>query len=490
MNIQGKAGTFLLLVFYLLISGCSSTKPVSATDQNPGGETEPTASSADTVKSSCLRFQDSPRKNYLLDQYVLYRDKIKAEKFEEAFDLWKVVYEEAPAADGKRSTVFRDGIKLYDYFFKQEQDTARKRAHVEQILSLYDQMVVCSGEKAYVQGLKAFDLYYSYREFTTDQVIFGLFREAVDSLGEETPAFVCNPFSALLVQLTFSDDISIEDAQHYADRLKMLIDSKFSLLEQEALSSEGWDIVQDYALSRLEDLEGVDGFYDCTYYMDRYYSTLTDSRGDCDALKTIYGKLRWGGCSTEDDRLQEVRDALVEGNCVETRSAENSAVREAYAALEEGRYKEAVDLFETLAESTESDDRKASFFFIISKIYYAHLKRFTSARSYALKAAKYREGWGEPYVLIGKLYASSGPLCGPGRGWDSQIVTWPAIDKWEYARSIDPAVAKEASTLIERYKEFMPSMEDIHQRTLQVGAPFKVGCWIQETTTIRPGRKF
>ena len=89
-------------------------------------------------------------------------------------------------------------------------------------------------------------------------------------------------------------------------------------------------------------------------------------------------------------------------------------------------------------------------------------------------------------MLIGKLYASSGPLCGPGRGWDSQVVTWPAIDKFSYAKSIDPSVAEEANKLIRDYRRYMPSKEDIFQRRLSKGDVFKVPCWIQEKTIVRP----
>jgi len=91
-------------------------------------------------------------------------------------------------------------------------------------------------------------------------------------------------------------------------------------------------------------------------------------------------------------------------------------------------------------------------------------------------------------LLIGRLYASSGPLCGPGRGWDSQVVVWPAIDKWRYAKRIDPTIAGEADNLINDYEKYMPSIDDIFQRTLSVGQKFRVGCWIQETTTIRPAK--
>lgn len=92
---------------------------------------------------------------------------------------------------------------------------------------------------------------------------------------------------------------------------------------------------------------------------------------------------------------------------------------------------------------------------------------------------------GEPYILIGRLYASSGPLCGPGRGWDSQIVVWPALDMWSKAKRIDPSVAAEANKWIGRYRQYMPKKEDVFIRNLKVGASFRVGCWIQETTTIR-----
>ena len=88
-------------------------------------------------------------------------------------------------------------------------------------------------------------------------------------------------------------------------------------------------------------------------------------------------------------------------------------------------------------------------------------------------------------MLIGKLYASSGPLCGPGRGWDSQIVTWPAIDKWQYAKSIDPSVAEESDKLVRQYWQYMPKKEDIFFRQIAAGSSVRVGCWIQENTTVR-----
>ena len=131
--------------------------------------------------------------------------------------------------------------------------------------------------------------------------------------------------------------------------------------------------------------------------------------------------------------------------------------------------------------------RKAKYSLLVAKIYYRDIKNFSQSRKYARESLTHNPSSGEPNLLIGNLYASSGPLCGPGRGWDSQIVTWPAIDKWKLALS-DPLVADEARKLIATYEQYMPSKADIFQRTLNVGDAFTVGCWINERTTIRAAK--
>ena len=164
-------------------------------------------------------------------------------------------------------------------------------------------------------------------------------------------------------------------------------------------------------------------------------------------------------------------------------------LRQGYDCLENGDYRCAATKFDEFANSTDDMNKKAKYKLLVSKIYYAHLKKYSKSRTYAREAAKLRPNWGDPYILIGKLYASSGPLCGPGTGWDSQIVTWPAIDKWKKAKSIDSNVASEANKLIARYSQYMPSKGDIFQRSMTEGTSFKVGCWIQESTTIRAAPK-
>jgi tetratricopeptide (TPR) repeat protein len=157
-------------------------------------------------------------------------------------------------------------------------------------------------------------------------------------------------------------------------------------------------------------------------------------------------------------------------------------------ALNEGRYQDAIACYKEYVATAQDPAKRAKYNLRIAKIYYGHIKNFSRSREYARLALNDQPDLGEAYLLIGKLYASSGPLCGPGRGWDSQIVTWPAIDMFTKAVQVDRSVASEANRLIREYSRYMPSVEDIFQRQLSEGQTFFVPCWIQESTIIRAAR--
>ena len=90
-------------------------------------------------------------------------------------------------------------------------------------------------------------------------------------------------------------------------------------------------------------------------------------------------------------------------------------------------------------------------------------------------------------MLIGDLYASSGPLCGTGTGFKSQVVTWAAIDMWKKAKQVDsdPAIVQKANQQIQKYTKFMPTKGVLHSRQLKEGSTYTIPCWIQTKTTVR-----
>lgn len=473
-----KKIAFLLVMAGMTYLACTPKN----TEQAQGSETETPKEKEERSSDPCATFSDSKAGEQALDAHVIYRDYIKLGYYEEALPFWRKAFTAAPAADGKRQTHYEDGIKIYDYFLDTIVETREeKRIYLDSIFYMYDRMAECyyADDPGYIAGRKAFDMYYKYRDILEDEEILAMFRKSLDIDGIEAKAFVVNPFTALLVEMMQTERIEKEVAAEYARLILDICES------HEDDPEEGWPIVIGYAPVRLEAFETVKGFYDCDYFTEKYYTPYDLTAVDCEDLFLMATRLRYGGCDVESDMLKSIA-AEYQKRCVTTTSPELETAR---IALEEERYRDAIQAYLEYLEKQEDPERLAKFNLRIAKIYYAHVRDFPKARQFAYKALEYKPNWGEPYMLIGKLYASSGPLCGPGRGWDSQIVTWPAIDKFQRAKSVDPSVAAEANKLIASYSRYMPSVEDIFQRQLNEGDSFRVGCWIQENTTIRAARK-
>jgi len=472
---------FLFFIAILFIAHCTPkvTEETNTTTEKPA-VTKPAAD-----LSTCRKFQDNNNSSDLEDKYVIYRDFLKVNQYDESFEMWKDVYMNAPAADGQRWTVFTDGIAYYDYFLTKETNEAKRSEYIDNILRLYEEMGECyPKQKGYANALLAFDLYYKYPDKETDDRKYELFKEVIDERGMDSYVFVLNPFTKLMADRFLEGKIDTVEAQKYAKLIPEIVDNGI----QKGKDLKSWATVRDYSVPYIERLEAIKGFFDCTYYKDKYYAAFNTEDKTCESVTEYYSKLRFGGCAKTDAELVEIFNWLNNNDCIAAPAASDpcsGVVSRAYDALRNGQYQEAVTLFEESIECSSSEKNKGTYNLLISKIYYAHLKSYSKSRQYAREASKFRPDWGDPYILIGKLYASSGPLCGPGRGFDSQVVTWPAIDKWNYAKSIDPSVAAEANKLIVRYRQYMPTREDIFLRQIEEGSTFKVPCWIQENTKVR-----
>jgi tetratricopeptide (TPR) repeat protein len=351
---------------------------------------------------------------------------------------------------------------------------------MDSVMTVYDKRVECFGEAAYVDGRKAFDMYYTFSEFADREEMIQLFKSHVDVKREQTDYFVVNPFTKLIIDAVQDSSMSNEDGRKYATLLLSAVEYGKANCKRDC---EAWEIVGNYAPARLESLEAISGFYDCDYYMEKYYPLFLENPTSCDTIELVYGRMLRGSCDQEDDRLLEVKNAK-EALC-KIQLAEGPLKR-GYDAYATGKYREAVTHFDEFIEKTEDVEKKTKYQMIVAKIFYRDLKDFPKSRKYARAASALKPNWGEPYILIGKLYASSGPLCGPGTGWDSQIVTWPAIDQWERAKQVDSDFRTQANNLIRTYEQYMPSKEDVFFRpSIKENDSFFVGCWINETTTVR-----
>ena len=139
-----------------------------------------------------------------------------------------------------------------------------------------------------------------------------------------------------------------------------------------------------------------------------------------------------------------------------------------------------------LLEATKSDDVKSAeqAYKYLAKIMLKEGK-YEQGRTYARKAIDLDKTDGEPYMIIGHLYASSAKECGGSDAMYSKVAFWAAVDKFAQAKKVDKNYEKEANDMIKYYSQQFPTIEDIFMRNYEEGKEYTVECWINEKTIIR-----
>ena len=110
--------------------------------------------------------------------------------------------------------------------------------------------------------------------------------------------------------------------------------------------------------------------------------------------------------------------------------------------------------------------------------------RWEQGRTYARKAIELDKTDGEPYMIIGYLYASSGKDCNVNP-LHAKAVYWVAVDQFVKAKSVDPSMAAKANEMIRDYSKMFPTSEDAFFYNVFEGDTYQVECWINETTKAR-----
>lgn len=420
--------------------------------------------------------------------HVLYRDLVDKENYDEAFPMWESLMENSP---GGHVYHFIDGITMYNAMIEKENgnevpDDTKVAEYTQKIVDLYEQRLACMsperGDSNTVIETMAYELAaLGYED--TDKTL-ATFQKAVAMNGNKTSAYILAYYADHVIFLFGNDMLDKETTRNVYLELEAIKDAN---ADDEDYATN-WEYVEEY-YAPFEPY-----VFDGDYFLKKLKPTYEADANNPEVYRPILVTLLQKGCSKNDPFIREliVKDSLyiLEENkrLGEKDKLENPdyyGIRLMKAGDESG----AIPYLKTAAAKTDLDsDRRANANYYLARIYHKKggSSNFSTARNYYEAAAKLKTGWGEPYYQIGVLYASSGPLCGPGTGWDSQIVLWPAIDMWNKAiNSGDAEAAAQAKQKINHYTQYLPTKEDAFQRGIKQGSGVRVGCWIQRSSTAR-----
>lgn len=451
-----------------------------------------------TVYGQCENWNNSPQKEQAENAHTNYRSALKMNDFGLAFSEWKKAYDLAPAADGLRDFHYTDGIKIFKQQLKEATDEAKKKELIDKILELYDQAAYCyenGGIKlsdcdeechkvraGQLLGRKGFDMFYEFNSPYAANL--ETFMNSLEKTGDDAEYIVFEPVANIVVYQFKQGKMSADEAREIHEKLIKAADYG---IENSKDYSQYYESAKARMLAKFGEIESE--IFDCDYFKSKLEPMYNEKPEDPDVVKYVYNKLVQEGCDKEDPFLKKLQSsyeayAVEENARLQAEFEKNNPGVLANRLYKEGDFESAVVKYREALESEEDPDKRSQYYFNIASIQGRKLNEWQDARSNALKASELRPEWGQPYLLIGDIYAQAAKSCG-GDAWGQRIVILAALDKYLYARSVDESVAEEANRKIGIYNSNRPSKDDAFMRGHKEGDVLSTGCWIGEKTKLR-----
>ena len=444
-------------------------------------------------------WNDDPKKDDAENAHSIYRQALKGEEWDLAFENWQIAYDIAPAADGKRDYHFIDGAKIYINKFKTETDAAKKEEHKQTIYRLYDEAIkayenrdvkptkcgdnaACYEKKiGYVYGRKGFDMFYTLQAPYSENL--EAFDMAIDKSGNDVEYTVFDPISRIVVYQFEKGKMDKNQAVEYFTKMEGIANHNLENNQKYgAYYDQAWKAAQgNFAAIETE-------IFDCDYFKPKYKALYEASPDDMDQLKNLVGLLKKRGCAETDPLLMELegkwKSYAAKTNAARQAEFEaNNPSLLAKKAYDAGDFAGAISKYDQAIAAEADPAKKAGYMFSKASIQGRKLKKYSAARKTALEAANLKPGYGRPYMLIGDLYATSARNCGDA--WNQRLAIIAAMNKYAKAKSVDPSMAEEADKKIGKYRGSLPDQNEGFMRGVKAGDSQKVGCWIGETVKVR-----
>ena len=416
-----------------------------------------------------------------MNQLSLYTEFYKQNDYQSAFPHWKILYNNYPKST---SNVYIHGAKIYEYLIENAKTDAERDKYLDEYMKLYDQRLKYFGEKGFILGRKGT----AWLKYKLDE------KRMKPVEGEELKQVMLSGYEWL------NESVNEEKTKAELPVFLLLMQTTRSLFKLDALPKE--TVVLNYEKTNkflteiiakdtdkdrvknaveiqpyIENLFSTSGAADCEALISIFTPQFEENIGDAEFIKSMLRRLRKAKCD-ESELAEKATTKLYE-----LEPSAEAAFNMAHEYLRKDDLVNAKKYYDQ-AISQETDPKLlASYYYERSLLLYIKESKYQEARDMARKAISLDPDLCEAYILIGDIYARSSSSFN-GTNLEKSSIFWVAVDYYNKARRIDDCAADAANKAAD-YKKYFPNKEDAFMEGLQDGQSYKVGGWINETTTVR-----
>ena len=403
---------------------------------------------------------------------------VKAGNFKDAYLPWKAVLKDCPTL---KFYTFNDGIKILTAFLGEIKDrnSADYKKYFDELMEVYDLRMQYTPNFKHLKG--------------TPSVGDTKGSKAISYIAYAPNLDVNQAYTWLKESLEAEKEGSKSPILHY------FLDMSLNKLKADPSHKE--QFIQDY----LTDSEYADAAIaaetnpakkaDLQKVKDNLVAMFINSgTADCESLQGIYGP-KIEANQSDSTYLKKAISILKMMKCTESEAyfqasyymykinpTADAATGCGYMAYKKGDFDTAIKYFDEALTLESDNEKKAQIAYAVAATLF-NVKKLSQARGYLQKAISFKENYGDAYILLAQLYASS-------PNWNDESALnkctyFVVIDKLQRAKAVDPTVADKANELISTYARYTPKAEDLFMLGIKAGDRVTVGGWIGESTTVR-----
>lgn len=404
------------------------------------------------------RGEDSIRCLRNTSLYSTYYDN---KDFNMALQFWRPVYNECP---GSSRNTYIKGEAMYKEFFRK----SGNKAYIDTVLMILDQRTKYFNEGPANSLRKAFALYeFGGNDPDYARQCYNIIKEVM----ETSPQSFDHTYSSLYMAISAKCfALRIIDAQAvilaYSQTMKV-VESQLSRKPDDTRFLE--------AKKNIDAVFRSSGAASCSNLEELFTAGVDKNPTDTAMLKKVLSLLTETGC--KDSELYYKTATFL----YRAEPSASSAAQLAEMNMARKRYNEA-EKYYTEAIELETDRIIKSG--LLTKLATLELASDSkqAARDFARAAFSLDPTNGTALYVIAESYAGARI----GENFENQTVYWVVVDYLIRARNTDPTLRSQVDERIAIYSRMFPSKEEAFFRSLvEEGAPYQVGGWINESTTVR-----
>jgi tetratricopeptide (TPR) repeat protein len=411
-----------------------------------------------------------------MSQFTLYDQFYKQKDYKSALPHWKKIYKKYPKSS---INIYYHGVNMYEAKIEAATDQATKDAYIDTLMSIYDRRIKYFEQKGFVLGRKATD-FVKYKLSNPDisedarkdalKKAYADLDESIKLQGDESEAAVMVIYMQVTKSLFLLGELPKEDVVNNYGVLSKIVEDQ--------LAKDPNDEKAPVAKEEIDKAFQTSGAADCEALLAYYEPKFNEISSDVDALKKMLRALDRQDC-TSSELFAAASEKLYELDP----SAE-AAFNMARLFVKRDEVAKAKEYYKTAIAAETDKELLAKYYYELALFTFAKEHAYSTARDYARKSLENDPNSGRTLILIGDIYAQGAKTYGKD-DFEHATVYWLAVDYYQKAKRVDPDIAATANEKINTYRVYFPDKETMFFQGLQNGQSYKLGSWINETTTVR-----